>query len=87
MTIYQGTVEGNRIQLPEGVTLPDGTTVEIHLIANSDGLLPGDDEAIADEAEDRAIEAMIANGELDAARRPLRVRGRPASRLLIEDRR
>ncbi len=87
MTTYMGIVKGNSIEILEGLRLPDGTRVEVRLVPNADGLLPGDEDALIDEAEERELEEMIARGELDPEHAPIKIRGRPASRLLMEDRR
>ena len=87
MTVYRGIVKGNSIEIPEGLYLPEGTEVHIQFLPNADGLMPGDEEALIDEAEEREIEDMIARGEMLESERPAKVRGRPTSRLLMEDRR
>lgn len=89
--VYRGTVKGNVVVLEEGASLADGATVEVRVITHPS----------AAEAEDggellfkrRLLESgLLAESKpspVPAAddRRAVRVRGRPLSEDILEERR
>jgi hypothetical protein len=96
MPTYPGTVKGGRIVLPEGVALADGQHVEVRVIPSGDPVVAdGVNEADReDEIQRHLFEIGLLNeikrpgpAEPPGDRRPINVRGRPISEMIIEERR
>lgn len=91
MTIYHGVVKGNAVLLPESVSLPDGTEVEIRVSDVSD---PADEQ----QREELFKQELLKAGLISEIKRPthrpesgerklIQVRGQPLSEMIIEERR
>lgn len=97
MRVYRGVVRDNAVQLPEGVELADGQHVEVRV--TSDGEPTGDDQASQlDPEEEAVLQHLLEIGliseikrpsrtEPPGDRRPIKVRGKPVSQMIIEERR
>jgi hypothetical protein len=76
MAVYYGVVRDNRIELEDGVRLPEGTRVEVHASPVSD-LAAGEEVAkarlraarlrapapAADDADEKEFEPVVVQGE------------------------
>jgi hypothetical protein len=90
MAIYHGIVKGNVIVLPEGVQLEEGTEVEVRAPVQPDA---------SEDLLERAFEQrLLEKGLLTEIKRPprvppmgdrtpIRVKGKPLSQMIIEERR
>jgi hypothetical protein len=96
MTVYQGIVKGNVVLLPEEVHLQDGTKVEVTVVpANIQGHRSPESLEAAEEAfKQHLLEAGLILEikrppltEPEGNRRPIKVKGKPMSQTIIEDRR
>ena len=92
VTTYHGEVRGGVIVLPDGVHLDDGLKVEIHVVT------PPGDRSEEVESEELFKQRLLEAGLLSEIRRPspagkarkrvpIRFKGKPLSRLIIDERR
>ena len=92
MSAIYGVVRGKVVVLPEDVTLPDGSTVEVRVVS------PDRTRADEAQAEEQFKRKLVELGLLaqvrtpapippDVDRTPIEVTGKPLSKMLIEERR
>jgi hypothetical protein len=97
MPTYRGIVKGNVVVLPESVELVDGQRVEVRVVV-LDGALTGDDgpepRDPIDEIRQHLVEMGLLSeirrpGEIEPPgdRRPIKVRGKPLSQVILDERR
>ena len=97
MPTYRGIVKGNVGVLPEGVELVDGQRVEVRA-ATPDSALTGDDGPEPRNPEDEIRQDLVERGLLSEVRRPseieppgdrrpIKVRGKPLSQMILDERR
>jgi hypothetical protein len=90
--VYRGVVKDRVVVLLDGEDLPDGSTVEVRVIAS------GADDAPRVRVPDEVKAEMLAHGlvlefkdppmvEPRGNRTPIQVTGKPLSEMIIEDRR
>jgi hypothetical protein len=92
MSIIKGVVKGNVVVLPEGVQLADGLEVEVRVSPTQlDGEEPLDPE---DAFRQHLFEIGLISDprppsrvEPPGRRKPIKIRGKPLSRTILEDRR
>ncbi len=96
MTVYEGVVKDNVVLLPEDVHLQDGTKVEVTVVptAVDEFMLPGALEAAEEAFRQHLLERGLileikhqSHVEPKGNRRPIKVKGKPMSQMVIEDRR
>ncbi len=92
MDVYRGIVRGKVVVIEEPVDLGDGVEVEIRPIPSrpTDADEPGRERAFNQQLRDAGLIERIAPRLPDPPnldRRPVKVKGAVASRVLIEDRR
>ena len=96
MRVYRGVVRDNAVLLPEGVELADGQHVEIRVVTNGEPARGDDPDQIDPEEEIRRHLFEIgllseikrpSRMEPPGDRRPIKVRGKPISEMIIEERR
>ena len=96
MTIYEGIVRDNVVLLPKEVHLQDGTKVEVTVvpIAVDELSSPEALEAAEETFKQRLLEKGLileikhpSPVEPKGNRRPIKVKGKPMSQMVIEDRR
>ena len=92
MMIYHGIVKGNLVVLPEDVHLEEGLIVEVRTLSQDDALTE------EEQREEQFRERLVAIGLLrenkrvsrqapEGDRTPIRVKGKPLSQTIIEERR
>jgi len=96
MATFQGIVKDNVVLLPEEVHLQDGTQVEVTVVP---AIFQGQRSPESLEAAEEAFKQhLLAEGlileikrpsltEPEGNRRPIKVKGKPMSQMIIEDRR
>lgn len=96
MTVYHGIVKDNIILLPKEVHLQDGTEVEVTIVPTtvngqiSPELLEAAEEAFKQRLLEKGLLIEIkrpSRTEPEGDRTPIKVKGKPMSRMVIEDRR
>ena len=96
MRAYRGVVKDNIVVLTEGVELADGQRVEVRVIPNGEST--GDENSIQVDREEEIQRHLFEIGLLSEIkrpsrteppgdRRPIKVRGKPVSEMIIEERR
>jgi hypothetical protein len=96
MRAYRGVVKDNIVVLPEGVELADGQRVEVRVIPNGEST--GDESPKQADPEEEIQRHLFELGLLSEIkrpsrmeppgdRRPIKVRGKPVSEMIIEERR
>ncbi len=97
MKIYRGTVRGNVVVLQEGAELPEGQEVEVRVVSAADestdaeptGSIDPEEEFLQHLLEVGLITEIRRSGSGDPAgdRRPITVKGKPLSEMVVEERR
>jgi hypothetical protein len=99
MTVYQGIVRDNVVLLPKEVHLQDGTKVEVSVVSTvptavgdlrSPEALEAAEAAFKQHLFERGLIAEIKGpspAEPKGTRKPIKVKGKPISQMVIEDRR
>lgn len=90
MAIYRGVVKDKVVVLPESVRLAEGTEVEVRPLSESES-----SEELAERAfEQRLLEKGLlteikrpSRTEPEGDRTPVKVKGKPTSQMIIEERR
>jgi hypothetical protein len=97
MAVYHGVVKGNVVVLSEDAQLPDGTSVEVRVAEpQQEETVP--DEATADDPEMLFMQRLLEAGVISEIkprgsrspvtdRTPIKVKGKPLSEIVIEERR
>jgi hypothetical protein len=96
MAVYQGIVKDNVVLLPEEAHLQDGTQVEVKVVSaairehRSPESLETAEEAFEQGLLEKGLILEIKRPSLTESkgdRRPIKVKGKPMSQMVIEDRR
>lgn len=87
MAIYRGTVKGGVVVLAEGVTLAEGSAVEVHVPEEApEAILARLKAALADRGVRIETKPVIAGVAGPIDRRQIETTGVPVSQLVLESR-